>query len=254
MVPPASTLSPTDPATGASDTLVLGEAVVRLLPERAVWLPAARALLVADVHLGKAETFRSLGVPVPGGIGEATLARLDALIRAHRPRQVLVLGDLLHGPAAQCGSVLEPLARWRGRHAEVAVALVRGNHDDRAGDPPAECGIALLDEPAWLAELPDLALAHAPSFGGSARMPAAPAAGGPCIAGHLHPVLTLRGRADRARVHCFWRRGDTLVLPAFGGFTGGFAVAPQPGDALWITDGARVHRVPARTGTIEGRG
>lgn len=237
----------------APDTLTLGDATVRLLPGRAAWLPAVRALLVADVHLGKAETFRSLGVPVPGGIGEATLARLDALIDAHRPRHLVVLGDLLHGPAAQCGSVLAPLARWRDRHADVAIALVRGNHDDRAGDPPPECGITLLDEPARLPGLPGLALAHAPSFGGPGAPVHGAATGGPTVAGHLHPVLSLRGRADRARVPCYWRRGDTLVLPAFGGFTGGHPVAAQAGDALWVTDGTRVHRVPGREGTNGGR-
>lgn len=246
--------SPTfDDAGLAADTLMLGDTVVRLLPDRAAWLPAARALLVADVHLGKAETFRSLGVPVPGGIGDATLARLDALVAAMRPAHLVVLGDLLHGPAAQCGSVLAPLARWRDRHADVAVALVRGNHDDRAGDPPPECGIALLDEPARLPGLPHLALVHQPAFGGPAMSTGAPATDGPCMGGHLHPMLTLRGRADRARLPCFWRRGDTLVLPAFGGFTGGFAVSPLPGDALWVTDGTRVHRVPAPAHTIGGR-
>jgi metallophosphoesterase superfamily enzyme len=33
-----------------------------LLAERAVWLEPERTLLVADLHIGKATTFRALGV------------------------------------------------------------------------------------------------------------------------------------------------------------------------------------------------
>jgi uncharacterized protein len=38
-----------------------------LLPGRAAWMPATRTLLVADLHLGKAATFRHAGIPVPEG-------------------------------------------------------------------------------------------------------------------------------------------------------------------------------------------
>jgi len=41
------------------------EAEVVLLPERAVWWPATRTLLVADLHLGKCETLRANGAPMP---------------------------------------------------------------------------------------------------------------------------------------------------------------------------------------------
>ena len=36
---------------------------VWLLPERALWWPAQRMLMVADAHFGKAATFRARGVP-----------------------------------------------------------------------------------------------------------------------------------------------------------------------------------------------
>ncbi|MEK9774882.1 MAG: DEAD/DEAH box helicase, partial [Quisquiliibacterium sp.] len=54
-----------------------------LLPQRAVLIEHERALLVSDLHLGKAATFRKLGVPVPEGTTLATLARLDALLEQH---------------------------------------------------------------------------------------------------------------------------------------------------------------------------
>ena len=47
-----------------------GEAL-QLRPERGVYLPERGALLVADVHVGKAEAFQRRGVPVPSGVGDA---------------------------------------------------------------------------------------------------------------------------------------------------------------------------------------
>ena len=38
-----------------------------LLPEKALYWPAQQALLIADVHFGKAAAYRSLGQPVPQG-------------------------------------------------------------------------------------------------------------------------------------------------------------------------------------------
>ncbi|TXD50975.1 DEAD/DEAH box helicase, partial [Ralstonia sp. TCR112] len=54
--------------TSSSDLAIqcAGE-TVWLLPERALWWPVQRMLMVADAHFGKAATFRARGVPVPAG-------------------------------------------------------------------------------------------------------------------------------------------------------------------------------------------
>jgi DNA ligase-associated metallophosphoesterase len=202
-----------------------------LLPQGAVWLEADRTLLVADVHLGKAASFRALGVPVPEGTTAATLARLSALVEALRPAALVVLGDLLHGPAAHAAGVVDALAAWRRRFAGVRMVLVRGNHDDRAGDPPPRCGFEVADEPFALA---GLALCHAPRA----------LAGRFVLAGHLHPARRLSTRVDALRLPCFWLRPAFGVLPAFGEFTGGWAIREAPGDRVFVTDGERVHPLP----------
>jgi uncharacterized protein len=43
---------------------IAGEDVL-LLPERALFWPRACALVVADVHWGKAASFRAAGIPIP---------------------------------------------------------------------------------------------------------------------------------------------------------------------------------------------
>ena len=54
-------------------TISLCDEDVALLPSGALWLAGRSALLVADAHLGKAHSFRRLGVPVPAGTTDAVL-------------------------------------------------------------------------------------------------------------------------------------------------------------------------------------
>ena len=44
---------------------------------KVVFSPEHQAMFVADIHLGKAATFRSLGVPVPAGTTQENLAKLS---------------------------------------------------------------------------------------------------------------------------------------------------------------------------------
>ena len=86
---------------------------LHLLPERAVWWPPGRTLFIADLHMGKAASYRALGQPVPGGTTQENLDRLSALIKKYLPQQVIFLGDFLHAAAARTESVMAALAHWR---------------------------------------------------------------------------------------------------------------------------------------------
>lgn len=205
---------------------------VWLLPERALWWPAQRVLWIADLHLGKAATYRALGQPVPGGTTRENLARLSALVLHYRPARLVFLGDFLHAAQARTDSVLAALAQWRGQHPEPDCTLVRGNHDSRAGDPPTSLGIHVVDEP-WL--IGPFAACHHPQQHASHGV----------IAGHLHPALSLRGRGhDRLRLPCFCLEPGLAILPAFGEFTGGWTLAPQPGRRLYPVGGEAVWALP----------
>lgn len=208
--------------------------VLELRPERAVLLPGHATLLVADVHIGKARSFRQLGVPVPEGTTQGTLARLAAVIAATRATRLVVLGDLLHSRHARQGAAMEALAAWRAAHASLSITLVRGNHDDHAGDPPASFGIEAVDEPHALG---GLMLCH--DAASAARLTTAPRVGG-----HIHPCVRVSGRAhDSMRLPCFHLGADALVLPAFGEFTGMHVVHPGAGERAWVVAEDRVVEV-----------
>jgi DNA ligase-associated metallophosphoesterase len=216
---------------------------LQLLPERAAYLPAQATLLVADAHLGKAQTFRRLGVPVPAGTTAEGLQRLGALVQATGARRIVFLGDLLHAAWGRSPALEQAFAAWRLQHAALELLLVRGNHDRHAGDPPAAWGVACVEEPWRLAALPGqtsdpaaggLALAHHPQ----------PCPGAYVLAGHVHPAVVLGGRArQRLRLPCFHFGPQVGLLPAFGGFTGSHVLNPGPGDRVYAIAGEVVRAV-----------
>ena len=219
---------------------------LQLLPGGATYLPEVATLLVADAHFGKAVSFRLAGVPVPQGTTTETLQRLTDALAETTATRVIFLGDFLHSAKAHAAPTQQAIASWRRLHPELALTLVRGNHDDRAGDPPAALGVQVVDEPLLLEKTSSdplampLALCHHPQR----------VAGAYVLAGHLHPCVVLTGAGrDRLRLPCFWL-GDAVsnpvgVLPAFGSFTGMHPIERQPRDRVFAIAGASVQQVPA---------
>ena len=200
---------------------VAGERLV-LLPEMAAYWERARTLLVADPHFGKAAAFRAAGVPVPRGTTTGSLARLDAALARSGASRIVFLGDFLHAREGREAETTRVVAEWRRHHGDVAMVLVRGNHDVRAGDPGPDIDIACVDAP--MVE-PPFVFTHKP----------AASEVGYVLCGHIHPAARLTGPGlERARLPCFWFGARTGVLPAFGEFTGTADVAVEPGDRVWV--------------------
>ena len=210
-----------------------------LLPHKAAFDPDLGLLLVADAHIGKAVSFRRLGVPVPAGSTDTALARLDALLAATGASGIVFLGDFLHSVRSHAAGTMAAVAAWRARNAALNLTLVRGNHDQHAGDPPAALGVRVLDGPLAIGPW---ALAHHPD----------PVAGRYTLAGHVHPGVAVGGRGgrgvpgarghDRLRLPCFHFGPQVGVLPAFGLFTGLHLLARSPADQVFAVaagDGAQ---------------
>jgi DNA ligase-associated metallophosphoesterase len=216
-------------SAGYSAVHVAGERLL-LLPEKAVFWPAQGMLIIADIHFGKAASFRALGVPVPRGTTTENLAGLDALIEQHAARHVVFLGDFLHARAAHASSTQLAMLTWRNTRRDLRLTLVRGNHDKHAGDPAASLGIELVDEPH---ELGPFAFCHHPDIDTT----------GYALAGHVHPAWVLATRFDSLRLPCFVVGTHRMILPSFGSFTGGHTVKREAGDAIFVTSGEAVHSV-----------
>jgi DNA ligase-associated metallophosphoesterase len=195
---------------------------VYLLAERALWWPNASTLVVADLHWGKASTFRAAGIPIPIGTTSDDLARLDSALTRTGARRMVVLGDLFHAKAGRIAShTLAELRRWRSLASPVEILLVRGNHDRHAGDPPNDLRINCVNSPAFV---PPFVFRHEAAPGD-----------GYGLAGHVHPGITLMGRGlQRETLPCFVIGQMGALIPAFGSFTGFGTVEPGPGDRAFV--------------------
>lgn len=214
---------------GALALELKGEQLV-LLPQKAAFWPRERMLVIADIHFGKAAAFRSLGIPVPKGTTSENLQALDELVELTGARHVLFLGDFLHARAAHAASTQAAMLAWRRRRCELVLTLVRGNHDRHAGDPAAQLGIDLVDEPYTVGPF---SFCHHPDID----------APGYVLAGHVHPVYVLATRFDALRLPCFVAGPHRMILPSFGAFTGGHAMRLAPDERVWVSSGEAVHSV-----------
>ena len=200
---------------------VAGETLI-LLPERAAYWHAGKTLFIADFHLGKAASFRKAGIPLPSGTTTENVQRLDRAIARTRAGSVVFLGDFLHSADGRAPRTFATFASWRESRRDVKLTLVRGNHDQKAGDPPEAWGLGCIDAGESLGPF---VLNHEPG----------PSRGGYALSGHIHPAVRLSAPGEKSlRLPCFWFGARYGVLPAFGAFTGSAEVLPRRGDQVFV--------------------
>ncbi len=185
----------------------LAGTIVVALPEGALWVEAARALIVSDLHFEKGSSFARGGQMLPPYDTRASLKRLTALVDAHAPDIVVSLGDSFHDGGGPARLSDEDRAQLQALIGRCDWVWVEGNHDGKAS---ATLGGAVRE----VLRLGALTLRHEPSAG------EAPGE----IAGHLHPCARVAGRGRSVRRRCFATDGARLVMPAFGAYSGGLNI------------------------------
>lgn len=217
--------------TGSIAVEFAGE-TFELLPGKAVYSPQRRALIVADVHIGKGATFRALGVPVPTGSSAKDLTRISELLKITAAQRLIILGDFFHAKAGRDDELHETIGAWRRSHADVAMLLIRGNHDRRAGRVLSDWSIEEANERH---EEDGILLCHAPCDDATL----------PLLCGHVHPVFAMKD-FDRTsvRVPCFVIDPHLMMLPSFGTMTGGYRVEQEPDRRIYLVAGPRIVAVP----------
>ena len=174
------------------------------LPQGALYWPARRALLVADLHFEKASWFARFGQMLPPYDSLATLADLTALVAATGATETWCLGDSFHDAAGCERLPARAQEMLRALTAATAWTWITGNHDAGLVD---HCGGAVREE----AEVDGLVLRHE----------ADPADPRPELSGHFHPKLRLKLKGRHVARRCFVASASKLILPAFGALTGG---------------------------------
>jgi uncharacterized protein len=220
----------------ASDSLAISVAGVEMvcLAQRMLLWSAERTLFVADVHLGKAASFRASGVPLPSGHSSHDLNRISEVLTRREAHRLVILGDLIHTQSSYTEALDKSFRAFRARHASVEMILVRGNHDRHGGDAPPDWGLHIVSEPHALGPF---ACCHEPGLAAGVGIE---------LAGHLHPALHIQTRAERVRLPCFWVRSHGIVLPAFGSLTGNATVQLMRGERAVVIAGQQLHAIKCR--------
>jgi uncharacterized protein len=201
-----------------SEKIILNGNEFILIPQKAMFWCEESALLLSDVHLGKATHFRKNGIPFPAEAGRFDITQLATLIELYQPKKVFIVGDLFH---SHLNTEWEWFKDFIHQYLTISFILLRGNHD-------------IL--PAFQLKMPNLVaqhkyvnhgicLIHEPR-GDEAEY---------VISGHIHPGFTLRGKAKQTlRLPCFVVGSNRTILPAFGGLTGLAKFEKLTKDRIWV--------------------
>ena len=192
-----------------------------LHPCKAIYWPRRKALLLADLHLGKAAHFRNEGIPVPKAVQDKNLQTMADLIVEFRPERVLFLGDLFH---SFYNESWEAFVDFLVHFPNISFELIIGNHDILNDTAYEKAGLVLHEEP--YAMNPFL-LSHHPQE--------KIIEGWYHFHGHIHPCVHLQGRGKQTfRLPCFHFGEYHGVLPAFGDFTGMGKMRTVAGDRVFV--------------------
>lgn len=203
----------------------------------ALYWPAARALIVADLHLEKGSAAAVRGRMVPPYDTRETLTKLAEALDQTQADSVIALGDSLHDPEAADRIAEGDLQILRILQEDRAWVWLNGNHDP-AIHP--KLGGRVMHE----LEIEGIRFRHVPKNGRVTHE----------IAGHLHPAARLSLHGHTIRRPCFVGNGLRLVVPAFGAYTGGLNVLDDAflplfghdGFAVWMMGSEGLYPVATR--------
>ncbi|PWK69210.1 putative phosphoesterase [Mucilaginibacter oryzae] len=192
-----------------------------LTPQKAIYWQQQKALIIADVHLGKVGHFRKAGIAVPRDMEQSDLAVLSDLIYEYQPEKLIFLGDLFH---SDLNNDWDWFVLWRSQFPALNIILVKGNHDIISDKHYQNLNIRLYDE---LLIGPFLMMHH-PLAADTQE------AAGYVFCGHIHPGVNLSGRARQSiTLPCFAFGARQAVLPSFGKFTGRVAIRSRQTDRIF---------------------
>lgn len=198
-----------------------------LLPQKALFRPLYRQLILGDVHLGKATHFRRQGIPMPAQSHLRDVDTLHYLLDTYKPETVVILGDLFHSSYNSEWVWFKALLM---HYPDIQFVLVQGNHDIL---PEAAYEVPNLMKVAHLEEL-HLIFTHHP-LERSRKFN---------ICGHIHPGIRLNGMARQSAVFpCFYKTQRQLILPAFGNLTGVHLLDREEDAEYYLVNGNRVLRL-----------
>jgi DNA ligase-associated metallophosphoesterase len=200
------------------DIVLQGEAVA-LLPEKALYWPAEKTLIVADLHWGKSAHFRKHGIAIPGNTQTQDEIKLAKLVRQHSVERLVIAGDMFH---SKHNKEVDTFSHWRSAHENLHIDLVTGNHDILPKENYATWNLQVHADSLKLG--PFLIAHDAPETCDEF-----------CIHGHVHPAIRISRRGHNTiKLCCFCEDENRFILPAFGQFTGNHILEPSKHKHVYV--------------------
>lgn len=188
-----------------------------LLSERAIYWEKHKALLIADLHIGKVTHFRNNNIAVPQKAAEKNFEKLEVLLERYKPSTVIFLGDLFHSfYNKEWDKLIVTLAKF----PMIKFELVTGNHDILKEEHYKSARIKCVRERT----IEGFVLTHHPEEH----------EGFYNLCGHVHPGVRMRGSGRQyMKLPCFYFGSRQGILPAFGSFTGTAPLKIQSSDQVF---------------------
>jgi metallophosphoesterase superfamily enzyme len=185
-------------------TYPLADGVVAL-PAGFALLARSQVLLVADAHFGYEDVMGG-GAALPLWSTAEMAASIAIAAQRCGAREIVFLGDVLHGSAMSAGAAGVVTGALRELRSVAALTFVAGNHEGRSR------GTAILGPTVESCQRDGWLLAHGDKPG---------TRGARSIIGHFHPSLHLGGGAS---VPAFLAGETIVVVPALTPYSRGFDV------------------------------
>ncbi len=197
------------------------EQTLLLLPEKAIFWKEEKALIIADIHLGKVGHFRKAGIGIPKQMEQDDLALISDLIHEYKPAKIIFLGDLFH---SDMNNDWDWLVMWRSMFKTIDMVLVLGNHDILNSKFYTDLDFGLHEK----LTMKPFMFSHEPFKEKDLNNDLY------VISGHIHPGVTLKGGARQLlTLPCFHFGLHQAIIPAFGKFTGKMCVKNVRGDKVF---------------------
>lgn len=197
-----------------------------LLRERAAIWEDQKALLIADLHIGKVSHFRKNGIQVPAMAEKNNLWRLADIMLNHNPEKVIFLGDLFH---SKLNTSWADFVDFVEGFPNVEYILVKGNHDILPEQTFIDAGLKVVEELKMGPFLFSHDAAETDLYN---------------IHGHIHPGVKLSGSGrQRLSLPCFYFGENKGIFPSFGDFTGLFKIKPIKNDRIFVSTDDEVVQV-----------
>lgn len=208
------------------DVEIKGEKFL-LLSDKAIYWQKKKALLIADLHIGKVTHFRNNNIAIPQGAAEKNFERLESLILKHKPSTVYFLGDLFH---SFYNKEWEKLVFTLAKYPKIKFELITGNHDILKEEHYITAGLHCVME----RQIGSFMLTHHPENHEGLYN----------LCGHIHPGVKMKGAARQyIKLPCFFFGENQGILPAFGNFTGTAALKIKEADQVYAIFNGQVMKV-----------